>query len=222
MDKMEWDLKTIGIITALFFVGYIIGLVEAAIKQKSKDKKKAREEEKEKMELPSVPVKKPNLLSINRNQSNDLVLELGGQTIINKDELTPENRRILVNLLVEVRPWLETAPTTPVAPPVDSQPEPLNIQPQAAPPITPPISISSAQSTPVTSTGSIVSRIDAVLQTRLAASPLANQGIRLQESPTGGVLVFVGLQKYEGIDAVPDPEIKAFIRQAVAEWEGQS
>ncbi|OGN73661.1 MAG: hypothetical protein A2X25_14980 [Chloroflexi bacterium GWB2_49_20] len=218
---MEWDLKTIGIITALFFIGYIIGLVEAAIKQKNKDKKKAREEEKEKIELPPTPVKQPNLLSINRNQSNDLVLELGGQTITNKDELTPENRHTLVDLLVEMRPWLESSPATPVTPPFESQPEPPKVKPQVVPPVTPPLSVPPAQSPPVKPTGSIVSQIDSVLQARLVASPLSNLGIRLLEAPTGGVLVYIGLNKYEGIDSVPNPEIKAFIRQAVAEWEKQ-
>jgi hypothetical protein len=221
MDKMEWNLTTIGIIIGIFLIGYIIGLVEAAIKQKFKDKKKAHLEEKEIMELPPSPVKQPNLLNINRNSSNDLVLELNGQTISTKDELTADNRRILINLLVEVRPWLETSvPTT--TPQTETQPESINIQPQAASPTKPPKSTSSPQSTPVASTESIVSQIDSVLQNRLAASSLANQGIRLQESPMGGVHVYVGLDKYEGIDAIPDPEIKAFIRQAIAEWEGRS
>jgi hypothetical protein len=41
----------------------------------------------------------------------------------------------------------------------------------------------------------------------------------LQESPEEGVIVWVGLQHFEGIDAVLDPEVKAAIRQAVEAWE---
>jgi hypothetical protein len=219
---MEWNLKTTGIVIGIFFIGYIIGLVEAAIKQKSKDKKKAHLEEKEEIDLSLAPLKQPNLFSINRDPSKALVLELEGQTISNKDELTPDNKRLLVNLMVEVRPWLETTISTPMPPQTETQPEQIFIQPQTASPSIPSISTLLLQSTPVPSTESIVSQIDTVLQNRLAASPLANQGIRLQESPTGGVRVYVGLNRFDGIDAIPDPEIKAFIRQAVAEWERQA
>ena len=66
---------------------------------------------------------------------------------------------------------------------------------------------------------SIVQQIDTVLQEHLATSPLAGRGIRLQESIQGGVEVYVGLQKFETVDDVPDAEIKAAIRSAIAEWE---
>jgi hypothetical protein len=39
------------------------------------------------------------------------------------------------------------------------------------------------------------------------------------ELPTKGLVVMVGLQQYEEVDAVPDPEIRALIRQSVDEWE---
>ena len=219
---MEWDLKTIGVSIVVLLIGYFLGLMEAAIKQKYKDNKTAHVEEKMFLETPPSPLKQPNLLILNRNSSNSLVLELEGKTISNKEELSSEKRRLLVKLLVELRPWLVTTTPTSPSPQVKSQPEPINIQHPAASAIIPPITSSSPQIPPVPLTESIVSQINTVLQKRLTASSLANQGIRLQESPIGGVLVYIGLDKYEGIDAIPDPEIKAFIRQTIAEWEGQS
>ena len=222
---MEWNLPTIGIVTAIFFIGYIIGLVEAAIKQKIKDKKKAAAVEKEANELlkpPLAEVKTPNLFSINRDPTNALVMEVEGQAYANKEDLSTDNKRKVVNLLVELRPWLETDATSPTSPPEKTGPEPIKARPLAAQPVHPqvPHTPSLAKKSPPTRpVGSIVSQIDEVLQTRLATSSLANQGIRLVESPSGGVLVYIGLNKYDGIEAIPDPEIQTFIRQSVEEWE---
>jgi hypothetical protein len=81
----------------------------------------------------------------------------------------------------------------------------------------------STASAPVVETpaasSSIVTQIDDILQDMLAVSPLASRGIRLAEDPASGVVVFIGAQRYPGIDAVPDPEAKAMIQRAVHEWE---
>jgi len=66
---------------------------------------------------------------------------------------------------------------------------------------------------------SIALQIDDILQTKIAGTPMASQGIRLMESPTGDLVVMVGLTRYEGVDTVPDPEIQRLIREAAAEWE---
>jgi hypothetical protein len=58
-----------------------------------------------------------------------------------------------------------------------------------------------------------------VLQKSIANTPLVSRGVSLLESPTGGVSVYVGVQRYEGVDDVPDEEIKAAIRAAIVEWE---
>ena len=68
---------------------------------------------------------------------------------------------------------------------------------------------------------SIVAQIDSILQTRLTGTPLAGRGIRLQESLQGGVIVIVGINKYESVEDVPDHEIKAAIRAAITEWENK-
>jgi hypothetical protein len=60
-----------------------------------------------------------------------------------------------------------------------------------------------------------------VLQKRMANTPLASRGVSLMESVTGGVNVYIGVQRYEGIDDVPDEEIKAAIREAISEWENK-
>jgi hypothetical protein len=66
---------------------------------------------------------------------------------------------------------------------------------------------------------SIVTQIDTILQARLAGTPLEDRGVFLTQSPEGGVIVYVGLTRYTGVDEVPDTEVKAAIRAAISEWE---
>ncbi len=67
----------------------------------------------------------------------------------------------------------------------------------------------------------MVGQIDAILQTKLIGTPLATRGIRLVESAQGGAMVVVGLNRYEGVGEVPEPEVQAVIRAAIAEWENK-
>lgn len=66
---------------------------------------------------------------------------------------------------------------------------------------------------------SIVEQVDDVLQDLLTSSSFSEKNIRLTESPNKGVIVWVGNEYYEGINAVPDEEVKRIIRQAVKKWE---
>lgn len=69
---------------------------------------------------------------------------------------------------------------------------------------------------------SIVAQINDILQDRIPGTPLEGKGVRLAEDLRHGVIVWIGVEKFTGIDAVPDPEIQKAIRSAVNEWEEQA
>jgi hypothetical protein len=68
----------------------------------------------------------------------------------------------------------------------------------------------------------IVDQINEKLEQIIAGTPNANRGIRLEDNGHQGVIVWVGLSRYEGVDQVTDPEVHALIKKAVARWEEDS
>jgi hypothetical protein len=66
---------------------------------------------------------------------------------------------------------------------------------------------------------SIVEQIDAILQAKLAVSPLAGRDIRMVELPGEGMMIVDGIHKYNGLDEVKDPELLAMLRASVKEWD---
>jgi hypothetical protein len=68
-------------------------------------------------------------------------------------------------------------------------------------------------------TESIVIQIDDILQEKLKNSPLMGEPIRLMEWQDKGMVVMIGLDRYDSVEAVPDDRIKDLIRSAVREWE---
>jgi hypothetical protein len=66
---------------------------------------------------------------------------------------------------------------------------------------------------------SIIDQINAMFNQMNAGTPLAERNIRLVQDPTLGVTVRVGDEKYEGIDSVPDEEIRTALKAAVKKWE---
>ncbi|MCU0484796.1 MAG: hypothetical protein MUC85_01675 [Anaerolineales bacterium] len=66
---------------------------------------------------------------------------------------------------------------------------------------------------------SLVEQIDGVLQEILQQSPLPVGEIHLAENADLGLEVRVGSQRYDGIEAVPDAQVRQAIRNAIAEWQ---
>ena len=138
------------------------------------------------------------------------------------------NRKRLLVLLNVMRPWIEGKAAAQPAP-APPAPEPrLMPRPMTPPPPAPSVPASVQPAAPVNAVKkdekpaaptTIVGQIDEILQGMLASTPLVQRGIRLTESPEGGVVVWVGLTKFAGVGEVTDPEVKAIIQAAIRAWE---
>ena len=196
-------------------------------------KRRKTEEDKELKDNPLAParpdtVDDPGLLRI-RNDNGTLTLDLDGERV-DTTALAPDHRKRLIELLTVIRPWLEGKPAAAppmTAPPPRSSPAPTPIQPAVPPPplaqpsrpVAAKSPVIAKEDRPSTPANSIVAQIDTILQTHIAGTPLEERGVFLAQSPEGGVMVYVGLNKYMGVDEVPDEAIKSAIRAAIAEWE---
>ena len=244
---MEFNWSILAWIAGLLFV-YVFGLYEG---RGQGYKRRKAEEEQEKKEQPASPVVNPETLTVDdpgllriKNENGSFVLDLDGRRV-NPIDLTSEQRRRLIDMLNIMRPWLEgrsapaPAPKSSISTPPPPKPTTLDerlnavggpvpenrpVPPAARPVVQPPPARSSTiakEDRPSAPANSIVSQIDSILQDRLEGTPLEERGIFLSQSQEGGVIVYVGLTRYNGIDDVPDPEIKAAIRAAIAEWENK-
>lgn len=216
-------LALIGIALAAMFFGYGFGLFEG---RSQGYKKRKSEEGQETANQPTaepgtMTVDDPGLLRI-KSENGALTLDLDG-TRVDTMALQPQERKRLIEMLNLMRPWLEgrTAST-----PAQPGPAPLKSigddAPKAAaskPATQTPVKARADDDRPAAPAGSIVAQIDVILQARMTGTPLADRRIFLAQAPDGGVIVHVGVTRYNGVEEVPDDDIKAAIRAAIAEWE---
>ncbi|MFH1184334.1 MAG: hypothetical protein V1755_04750 [Chloroflexota bacterium] len=232
-------LAMIGIGLAAMFFGYFFGLFEG----RNQGYKKHQNEDvadRRGAPAPPEPGASPgspgppdhNMLELGHDEKGQPLLRIDGRRV-EASIMATEQRRRLIDLMVMLRPWVDPgaarAPSAASASAAEASPRsmanrrslaadaqerqpsgsrPFGIDP-APLPTRPPASLS------------LVAQIDAVLQARLAGTPLASRGIRLAEALHGGAVVFVGTTQYDSVDRVPDPAIQAAIRGAIAEWENR-
>ena len=66
---------------------------------------------------------------------------------------------------------------------------------------------------------SVVDEVNDILQRKLHGSAMAGKGIHLMENHNKEIRFWVGLESYNDVSDIPDPEIQALINTAVKEWE---
>ena len=155
------------------------------------------------------------LVTLGRSIKDDKFAVLfGDEWIGDASQLSFVQRNRLEKNLQEAQNWLgveskkESVPT-PKVKDVDST--------DVVPPLVPPKTVEKHKRQL-----SIVEQVDEVLQELLDSSLLKGRNIRLTELPNKGVTVWVGNEYYDGINAVPDEDVKRIIRQAVKKWEESS
>ena len=230
---VTWPILALwGLGIAFLLIGFFIGYVDSNIRSTKKidaaetKEKNARAEADQKLAAAealkaSIPAgtDDPGLLRL-RNKNGAPHLELDGKELTAKN-VSPEQKKRLIELITIMRPWVEggqPAPAVVSQPVAAPQTPPALVQPVQ--PVLRPMQPAKKPETekPMASL-SIVQQIDTVLQERLSNTPLEKSGLRLQESPQGGVEVYVGSEKFDSIDDVTDANIKATIRAAIAAWE---
>jgi hypothetical protein len=66
---------------------------------------------------------------------------------------------------------------------------------------------------------SVIDEVNDILQKKLADSPLAGKGIHLMENHNKEIRFWVGLNSYNDVEEIPEPEVRQIIDAAVKEWE---
>lgn len=153
-------------------------------------------------------------------------LEMDGNIYRKPDELSLTQMKKLESTLNELGTWLGKPILTQRTPVEASAFLPSDVsQPTGfKPPRLGPLDIlknsldADVRSTLKSAPKSLAAQVDEILQSKLEGSQLAERGIRIMDTPSADLVVMVGLDKYDGVDAIPEMEIQAVIKEAVAEW----
>ncbi len=152
------------------------------------------------------------LVTLGRSVKDDRFAVLfGDDWISDPAQLSFVQRNRLEKNLEEAQKWLGIEPK--IEPEKAVRPKEY-MSSEIVPPLVPPVTVEKHKRQM-----SIVEQVDEILQELLESSTLRGKNIRLTEMPNKGVTVWVGNEYYDGINAVPDEEVKRIIRQAVKKWE---
>lgn len=230
--------------TVAFVIAMICGVVGLVLGISISPFRKSRPREREERAKESLAPERSGLVEVARlftdGSRRKVFLQVRGRFIRSMDELGLENRAYLAHIFDQLRAWV--GPSSAPA----SAPEPAGVAtaPQGAveaqraslatgevepalegvkPPSLNVVDVVTRALRPETpaqpALKSIAAQVDEILQEKLVGTPLEKRGIRLVEPPGKGLVVMVGLEQYAGVNEVPDEDIRAALKAAVAEWE---
>lgn len=217
------------ILGLVFIVIGFIGGAMVALLWTEREKRTEVENDKRDSQRPKDPI-------FLRLQNEQLEVWMEGKPRPELQQLNPAQRETAMKLFAQYRKWLgieeRSAPgITEVKIPLQAG---LDHPPATSVTVIAPRTITSDRNLKVTSIqadgppaakkspASMVEEINAIVQDHLEENALEERGIRLEEDSQHGVVVWIGLQKYYGINELPDPQVQSLIKSAVAEWEQRS
>lgn len=154
---------------------------------------------------PQIKKPTPNsrlVLQVWKEEGKPPVYDLNG-TFVDKEKLPQE---ILNIITVQEESQPAPKPTPPAQPPIENE-------------IIPPEIAAEEEGEPEVKMLSVIEEVNDILQKKLHGSPLAGKGIHLMENHNKEIRFWVGLNSYNDVDEIPDPEVRQIIDDSVREWE---
>lgn len=68
----------------------------------------------------------------------------------------------------------------------------------------------------------VAGQISDIIAQMVLGTPLNEKGIKLIERSDHGVDVWVGMEKFDGVDSIPYPEVRQLIHEAAIRWEQEN
>ena len=175
----------------------------------------------------SAPEGEQELLRVSRTQKGKLVVVVQGRRYRHLREIADpqvgrETIEALKAVLAFAEGWLPTSPQAPSQPAsskstVDE--EAFLEQLSRSDLFSAGVSPASSQVEPLIP----VEAINDLVQERLRKRPdLAGWHVFLTAEVGGDLRIYVGPQSFESVDDIPEPEVRALIRDAIREWEDSS
>ncbi len=159
-------------------------------------------------------------------ETGDLITEVDGTAYVNEKALSKSQKNELKHLAMNWAGWVMGS---------EAKPEVVKAATESLPPVPAPVKEASAvapqklaepekgkkgEKVEEAKPKTMVEEIDEIMQNMIKGTPLENRGVRIAQDRLG-IVVWIGLDHFEGIDAVKDPGIQAALRKAVSEWESR-